>query len=108
MPRIDKIIDGEWPYFVEACDTPQRLDFYGMQALILRTMAESGESIVRFRPRLTQDNLRVPLQLQLLEADFLDHARTMGTVNGHVMQGVQFDLLGRRIAYPLRTPVVHR
>jgi len=44
------------------------------------------ESIVRFRPRLTQDNLRVPLQLQLLEADFLDHARTMGTVNGHVMQ----------------------
>jgi len=41
----------------------------------------------------------VPLQLQLLEADFLDHARTMGTVNGHVMQGVQFDLLGRRVAY---------
>jgi lambda family phage portal protein len=100
---LDKIIDGEWLYFVEACDTPQRLDFYGMQALILRTMAESGESIVRFRPRLTQDNLRVPLQLQLLEADFLDHARTMGTVNGHVMQGVQFDLLGRRIAYWIYT-----
>ena len=94
---LDKIIDAEWPYFVEACDTPQRLDFYGMQALIMRTMAESGESIVRFRPRLAQDNLRVPLQLQLLEADFLDHARTMGTVNGHVMQGVQFDLLGRRV-----------
>jgi lambda family phage portal protein len=70
-----------------------------MQALVMRTMAESGESIVRFRPRLAQDNLRVPLQLQLLEADFLDHARTMGTVNGSVMQGVQFDLLGRRVAY---------
>ncbi len=96
---IDKIIDAEWPFFVEACDTPQRLDFYGMQALVMRTMAESGESIVRFRPRLAQDNLRVPLQLQLLEADFLDHARTMGTVNGSVMQGVQFDLLGRRVAY---------
>jgi len=38
-----------------------------MQALVMRTMAESGESIVRFRPRLAQDNLRVPLQLQLLE-----------------------------------------
>jgi hypothetical protein len=100
---IDKIIDAEWPYFVEACDTPQRLDFYGMQALILRTMAESGESIVRYRPRLPQDNLRVPLQLQLLEADFLDHARTMGTVNGHIMQGVQFDLLGRRVAYWIYT-----
>jgi lambda family phage portal protein len=100
---LDKLIDNEWPYFVEACDTPQRLDFYGMQALTLRSMAESGESIVRYRPRLAQDNLRVPLQLQLLEADFLDHARTMGTVNGHVMQGVQFDMLGRRVAYWIYT-----
>lgn len=100
---IDKIIDAEWPFFVEACDTPQRLDFYGMQSLVMRTMAESGESIVRFRPRLAQDNLRVPLQLQFLEADFLDHARTMGTINGHVMQGVQFDLLGRRVAYWIYT-----
>ena len=102
-PTIDKIIDTEWPFFVENCDTPQRLDFYGMQALVMRTMAESGESIVRYRPRLAQDNLRVPLQLQLLEADFLDQARTMGTTNGHVMQGVQFDMLGRRIAYWIYT-----
>src|SRR5438309_131519 len=28
---LDKIIDNEWPFFVEQCDTPQRLDFYGMQ-----------------------------------------------------------------------------
>lgn len=96
---LDKIIDGEWPYFVENCDTPQRLDFYGMQSLVLRSSAESGEELVRFRPRLTQDNLRIPLQLQLLEADFLDQARTMGLVNGHVMQGVQFDMIGRRVAY---------
>jgi lambda family phage portal protein len=100
---IDKIIDSEWPFFVENCDTPQRLDFYAMQALVMRTTAESGESIVRFRPRLAKDNLRVPLQLQVLEADFLDQTRTMGTVNGHVMQGVEFDLLGRRVAYWLYT-----
>src|SRR5689334_15261630 len=36
---LDRIIDGEWPYFVEQCDTPQRLDFYGMQALVMRTTA---------------------------------------------------------------------
>jgi lambda family phage portal protein len=97
--KINKIIDNEWPYFVESCDTPQRVDFYGMQSLVARSMAESGEELVRYRPRLAKDNLRIPLQLQLLEADFLDQARTMGTVNGHVMQGVQFDLLGRRVAY---------
>lgn len=96
---LDKIIDREWPYFAEQCDTPQRVDFYGMQALVMRSTAESGEMIVRYRQRLADDDLRVPLQLQLLESDFLDHARTMGTVNGHIMQGVQFDLLGRRVAY---------
>jgi len=101
--KLDQIIDGEWPYFAESCDTPQRMDFYGMEQLIVRTAAESGESIVRYRPRLAQDNLRVPLQLQILESDFLDHARTMGTQNGHVMQGVEFDLIGRRVAYWLYT-----
>jgi len=100
---LDRIIDAEWPYFVENCDTPQRLDFYGMQSLIMRTAAESGEAILRFRPRLAKDNLRVPLQLQILEADFLDQTKTMGTVNGHIMQGVEFDLLGRRSAYWLYT-----
>jgi lambda family phage portal protein len=96
---LDKIIDGEWPYFVEQCDTPQRLDFYGMQALITRSTGESGEGIVRYRPRLSEAKLRVPLQLQMLEADFLDQTRTMGTVNGHVMQGVEFDDIGQRVAY---------
>ena len=96
---IDKIIDAEWPFFAEACDTPQRLDFYGMQTLTVRTMAESGEAILRFRPRPADAGLRIPLQLQMLEADFLDQARTMGLVNGHVMEGVQFDEMGRRVAY---------
>ena len=41
---IDKIIDAEWPFFADACDTPQRLDFYGMQTLAVRTMAEAGEA----------------------------------------------------------------
>src|SRR5580658_4790472 len=97
--KLNQAIDNEWPYFVEQCDTPQRLDFYGMQALMLRSTAESGEGIVRYRPRLPQANLRVPLQLQLLEADFLDQTRTMGLINGHVMEGVQFDEMGRRNAY---------
>jgi lambda family phage portal protein len=96
---LDKIIDTEWSFFADECDTPQRLDFYGMQTLTVRTMAESGESIARFRPRPADAGLRVPLQLQMLEADFLDQARTMGLVNGHVMEGVQFDELGRRVAY---------
>jgi capsid protein len=48
--------------------------------------------------------LRTPVcvfrfSFKMLEADFLDQARTMGLVNGHVMEGVQFDEMGRRVAY---------
>jgi lambda family phage portal protein len=75
------------------------LDYYGMQSLIVRTTAESGDGIVRFRGRRAGDNFRVPLQLQVLEGDYLDVARTMGTATGHVIQGVQFNLFGQREAY---------
>lgn len=98
-PALDKTIDGEWPFFAENCDPGGQLDFYGMQALIVRTTAESGDGIVRFRQRLTQDGFRVPLQLQVLEGDFLDVARTMGTATGHIIQGVQFNMIGQREAY---------
>src|SRR5580658_1018330 len=43
---MDAIIDREWQFFCEQCDEPQRMDFYGMQTLAVRSMAESGEAIV--------------------------------------------------------------
>jgi lambda family phage portal protein len=98
-PALDKIIDGEWPYFAENCDPGGQLDFYGMQALIVRTTAESGDGIVRFRQRLAGDNFRVPLQLHVLEGDYLDIARTMSVAGGHIIQGVQFNMIGQREAY---------
>jgi lambda family phage portal protein len=98
-PALDKIIDTEWPFFAENCDPGGQLDFYGMQSLIVRTISESGDGVVRFRGRQAQDNFRVPLQLQVLEADYLDIHRTMGLANGHIIQGVQFNLFGQREAY---------
>src|ERR1019366_5123197 len=98
-PTLDAIIDGEWPYFAENCDPGGQLDFYGMQALIVRTTAGSGGGVVRFRGRVPQDNFRVPLQLQVLEGDYLDISRTMGIATGSVVQGVQFNLFGQREAY---------
>src|SRR5206468_2894756 len=89
--RMDRIIDGEWPFFAENCDPGGQLDFYGMEALEVRTIAESGDGITRFRQRRSSDNLRVPLQLQILESDYLDQSRTMGTTTGHIVQGVEFN-----------------
>jgi lambda family phage portal protein len=97
MPRaktgdasLDKIIDAEWPYFAEHCDPVNELDFYGLQALAMRTTAESGEAIARFLPKAR--GLRVPLQLALLEPDYLDSFRSGQTTagGGHILQGVEF------------------
>jgi len=44
--------------------------------------------------------LAVPLQLDLLEADHLDSTRTENTADGgRIVQGVEFDPIGRRRAY---------
>jgi lambda family phage portal protein len=99
-PDLDKRIDAEWPYFSERCDPGGQYDFYGLQALMTRTTAESGEGLIRYRPRYSSDNLRIPLQLQVLESDFLDDHRTMGLSNdGYIIQGVQFDPIGARAGY---------
>jgi hypothetical protein len=50
--------------------------------------------------RRLEDGLPVPLQLQLLEPDHLDTGKTAELPGGgFVLQGVEFDALGRRRAY---------
>jgi lambda family phage portal protein len=83
------------------CDAAGRLTFYGLQALIMRTVAESGEVLVRRRRRRPEDGLAVPLQYQLLEPDFIDSGKdgVIGPAGGPIIQGIEFDLIGRRAAY---------
>lgn len=76
--------------------------FYGQQLLAVRTMIEAGECFIRFRPRRLSDGLSVPLQVQILEPEFvpLDNAMGMVPRPGNVIkQGIEFDKLGRRVAY---------
>jgi hypothetical protein len=50
--------------------------FYSMQVLAIRSMIESGEVVLRFIDRNPKDvESEVPLQLQLLESDFIDSYR---------------------------------
>lgn len=92
-----------WKAWAEtaACDSDGRHDFAGLQKLVWRTVVESGEVLIRRRRRLPEDGLPLPLQLQVLEADYIDTAktgiRTQG--GGRIVQGVEFDILGRRVAY---------
>lgn len=55
---------------------------------------------MRLRERRTEDRLPVPLQLQVLEADHLDSWKTEELRDGgFILQGIEFDALGRRRAY---------
>lgn len=92
-----------WQAWAEtrACDADGRCDFAGLQKLVMRTVVESGEVLIRRRPRRPDDGLTIPLQLQVLEPDYLDESRD-GTIEGaRVIQGVEFDAIGRRTAYYL-------
>jgi lambda family phage portal protein len=82
------------------CDADGRLDFAGLQQLVMRSVAESGEVFVRRRFRRPEDGLALPIQLQILEADYLDTYRmTRLDTGGAIIHGVEFDPIGRRVAY---------
>jgi len=86
-----------------ACDADGVHDFAGLQKLVMRTVVESGEVLVRRRLRRPEDGLPIPLQLQVLEPDFLDTSKDsfQGRLpnGGRIIQGVEFDAVGRRVAY---------
>lgn len=91
-----------WLDWTDEADTAGICDFYGLQAMICRSMIESGECLVRFRQRRPEDNLTVPLQLQILESDHLDITQDRLLPNGHVIRcGIEFNKLGQRMAYHL-------
>lgn len=83
------------------CESEGRHTFYGMQHLAMRSMLDSGEVLIRRRWRRATDGLTIPLQLQVLESDFLDHSKNFlaSAASGPTVSGIEFDKLGRRAAY---------
>ena len=91
-----------WRDWTEEADAAGQTDFYGLQALACRSMLEGGECLIRLRPRRAEDGLSVPLQLQLLESEHLPIHLNTDLPSGNVVRsGIEFDSLGRRVAYHL-------
>lgn len=84
-----------------AIDADGRHDLAGLEKLVMRTVVESGEVLVRRRARRLEDGFPLPVQLQVLEPDFLDTTKDTASLpnGGQIVQGVEFDALGRRAAY---------
>lgn len=94
--------------FTETADADEQLDFYGMTALAMRGVVESGEMLARFRPRRLDDvdrdgvRLPVPLQIQLLEPEFFDDMNDGPQPNGlDRALGINLNEIGRRVSYQL-------
>jgi lambda family phage portal protein len=83
----------------KVCDADGALNLHGIQSTAWRTMDGDGEVLIRIRRRRPEDNLPAPLQLQVLEVDWLDTLRQTGNDGNTVVNGKEFDYLGRCVAY---------
>lgn len=91
-----------WLNWSDEADINGVSDFYGLQALVCRSMIEGGECFVRLRNCKLEDGFSLPLQLQVLESEHLDNKSNQILANGNVIRnGIEFNRLGEREAYYL-------
>lgn len=88
-----------WDTWFEECDADGVLDGYGQQNMVARNWIEAGEVFIRLRPRRPEDGLVVPLQVQVLESDMVPMYDATAPNGNEIVQGIEFDSLGRRVAY---------
>lgn len=97
--RVNKRILELWNEWTEQCCSDSRLNFYAAQKLIVSSCYESGEVLVRMWDRRPEDGLSVPFQIQVLESDYIDDSKVENLKNGYIIQGIQFDPVGRIAGY---------
>jgi lambda family phage portal protein len=91
-----------WLAWTDEADAEGLTDFYGLQRRAAREVFLAGEVFFRIRPRRAGDGLTVPLQIQMLPAEMLPLEQTGMAANGNaIRQGIEFDRIGRRVAYHL-------
>lgn len=96
--REKRAARDQWQRFTENCDPDGRTDWYGQQRLLIRAVAEGGEALRIWTP--TTDQGRLFWRCSVVEGDHLDHLRNEEYRDGRrIVQGVEFDALGQRIAY---------
>lgn len=96
-----QMLETAWARWAEttAIDFDGRNNIYGLQRLVMDAVVESGEVLVRKRYNALN---KFPLQYQILESDFLDVGKNEQLEGGgYIVQGIEFDSQGRRVAYHL-------
>ena len=93
-------INDLWNRSAREFDADQMLDIYGIQALASRTRRAAGEVFIRRRLRSARDGLNVPMQLQVLEPEFVPlHMNETMPSGNEICAGIEFNKRGQRVAY---------
>jgi lambda family phage portal protein len=83
-----------------AIDSHGRTNLYGLQRLIMNTVSDAGECLVRIHRLDPSSSLPLPLQLEVMEPDFLDKTKWGWTDGGsEIRDGIEYDAAGSRVAY---------
>ena len=94
------VVQEVWDEFCDYADATDILNYAGLQMQIASELFEAGEVFVRFRPRLPQDGLTVPLQLQVIPAEMLPLWKNDTSAAGNqIRAGIELDPIGKRVAY---------
>lgn len=98
---MKKYFDEAWDRWAEKssdCDFEGFQNLIGLQAQVMDAVVESGECFVLRKRQSTSNG--VPLKLQVLEADYLDHSHNEDFKDGRqIRQGIEFNTKGERVAY---------
>lgn len=93
-------LDELWARWDRVADADGVFDIYGIQAAAYRAMEQDGEVLIRRRYRRLSDGLPVPLQVQVLEIDWLDSSKNGQVAGGGlIVNGIEYDPLGKPRAY---------
>ncbi len=98
-PEFRKAVQALWLRWTDESDADGQLDWYGQQQQAVRAWLEAGECFARIRPRLPEDGLSVPLQVQILESEFCPHTYSLWGPRAAVRAGIEFNGIGRRTGY---------
>lgn len=96
---VNDKIEQEFADWCENCEVSGRTDFQDIEGLIINEVFESGECLIRLVPQAF-GNSRVPLGLELIEADQLVDEWSGKADNGNeVRMGIEVDQWKRPVAY---------
>lgn len=101
--EIQQQCEAAWERWVENADISRRLNFYDMQAAVLRSIIVNGESLL-LPVRVDRISSPYSLGLELIEPDRIEYPGDMDAPNGRFNRrsGVELGRFGNPVAYWIR------